>query len=103
VSGNANLFKKYIEHLDNEFQQLMMLPIQAAQHWSLLTYQPGIARLCACDTSCDSGVGKLFAHSDEHHAPFITAIELAVGVDPGTRCPRTPFCSLGCCSAAESR
>ena len=37
-------------------------------------------RLCACD----SGVGKMFAHSDEHYAPFITAIELAVGVDPGT-------------------
>jgi hypothetical protein len=29
-------------------------------------------------------VGELFAHSDEHCAPFITAIELAVGVDPGT-------------------
>ena len=79
-SGNDRLFKKYTEHLDNEFQQLMMFPVQAAQHWSLLTYQPGIARLCACD----SGVGKLFAHSDEHYAPFITAIELAVGVDAGT-------------------
>jgi hypothetical protein len=45
VSGNANLFKKYIEHLDNEFQQLVLFPIQAAQHWSLLTYQPG--RYCA--------------------------------------------------------
>jgi hypothetical protein len=32
----------------------------------------------------NSGVGKLFAHSDEHYAPFITAIELAVGVDAGT-------------------
>jgi hypothetical protein len=79
-SGNAELFKKYTEHLDNEFQQLMLFPVQAAQHWSLLTYQPGIARLCACD----SGVGKMFAHSDEHYAPFITAIELAVGVDAGT-------------------
>jgi hypothetical protein len=29
-------------------------------------------------------VGKLFAHSDEYYAPFITAIELAVGVDPAT-------------------
>jgi hypothetical protein len=80
-SRNTNLFKKYIEHLDPEFQQLMLFPVQAAQHWSLLTYQPGIARLCACG----SGVGKMFvAHSDEHYAPFITAIEMAVGVDPGT-------------------
>ena len=62
-----------------EFQQLVLFPVQAAQHWSLLTYQPGIARLCACG----SGVGKVFAHSDEHYASFITAIELAVGVDPG--------------------
>jgi hypothetical protein len=28
-------------------------------------------------------VGKVFAHSDAHCAPFITAIELAVGVAPG--------------------
>jgi hypothetical protein len=78
-SGNAELFKKYIEHLDPEFQQLMLFPIQAAEHWPLLTYQPGIARLCACD----SGVGKVFAHSDEDYASFITAIELAVAADPG--------------------
>jgi Ulp1 family protease len=63
-----------------EFQQLVLFPIQAAEHWLLLTYQPGIARLCACD----SGVGKLFAHSDEDCASFITAIELSVGVDPAT-------------------
>jgi hypothetical protein len=49
-SANVNLFKKYIEHLDPEFQQLVLFPVQAAQHWSLLTYQPGIARLCACDS-----------------------------------------------------
>ena len=60
----------------------MLFPIQATQHWPLLTYQPGIARLCACDSGV--GKGKLFAHTDEHYAPFITAIELAVGVDAGT-------------------
>jgi hypothetical protein len=100
VGRNANLFKKYIEHLSttNEFQQLMLFPIQAAQHWPLLTYQPGIARLCACD----SGVGKLFAHSDEHCAPFITAIEL-VGCWCGSGHAVQDPPSLGCYSAAESR
>jgi hypothetical protein len=29
-------------------------------------------------------VGKVFAHSDEDYASFITAIELAAGVDPDT-------------------
>jgi hypothetical protein len=58
-SGNAGLLRKYTEHLDPEFQQLMLFPVQAAQHWYLLTYQPGIAQLCACG----SGVGKVFAHS----------------------------------------
>jgi hypothetical protein len=45
-SGNAELFCKYTEHLDPEFQQLVLFPVQAAEHWPLLTYQPGIARLC---------------------------------------------------------
>jgi hypothetical protein len=45
-SGNAGLFRKYTEHLDPEFQQLMLFPVQAAQHWSLLTYQPP-TRYCA--------------------------------------------------------
>jgi hypothetical protein len=45
-SGNAELFKKYTEHLDPEFQQLMLFPIQAAEHWSLLTYANQVLRGC---------------------------------------------------------
>jgi hypothetical protein len=44
--ASANLFKKYIEHLDPELQQLVLFPFQAAQHWPLLTYQPA-TRYCA--------------------------------------------------------
>ena len=93
-SGNANLFKKYIEHLDNEFQQLMLFPIQAAQHWSLLTYQPGIARLCACD----SGVGKLFALI-VMNTMLHSSLQLSwLLVWMRARCPRTPFAWMFQCS-----
>jgi hypothetical protein len=68
-------------------RQLMMFPVQAAEHWPLLTYQPGIARLCACD----SGVGKLFAHSDEDYM-FHSSLQLSwLLVWIRLRCPRTLF------------
>jgi hypothetical protein len=83
-SGNAELFRKYTKHLDPKFQQLVLFPIQAAEHWSLLTYQPGIARLCACE----SGVSKLFAHSDEDYA--YSSLQLSwLLVWIWARCPRT--------------
>jgi hypothetical protein len=92
-SGNANRIRSHYVKCtacpedDPEFQQLVLFPIQAAEHWPLLTYQPGIARLCACD----SGMGKLFAHSDEDCAPY-SSLQLSwllVWIRP--RCPRTPF------------
>ena len=69
---------RYTKHLDPDEQQLLLFPVQAAQHWSLLAYQPGIAQLHAAD----SGRTKLFAHTDEDYAPFITAIEKVLALEP---------------------
>jgi hypothetical protein len=57
--------------LDKELNLLMMFPVLAAQHWSLLVLVVKDLSLYAVD----SGHLKIFGHSDMQYAPAIGALE----------------------------
>jgi hypothetical protein len=70
----------------------MMFPVSTGQHWSLLVLKTATLELY----SIDSGVGKIFAHSDLQYAPFISTLEQVLKLNNRaiTRSPKRLPCAV---------
>ena len=79
------------KHVDLKTHKVLLFPLQAGQHWSLLVLVVKDLVLY----SVDSGHSKIFGHSDMQYAPAIGVLEQLLKLDPKaiTRSPSHLNCT----------
>ena len=79
------------KHVDLKTHKVLLFPLQAGQHWSLLVLVVKDLVLY----SVDSGHSKIFGHSDMQYAPAIGVLEQLLKLDPKaiTRSPSHLICT----------